>query len=71
LDRVLENFEGRLVTAKVDVDTNQELSKEYKVMTIPTVVLFKNGEEHGRFTGSMNDKGISDALDALLDEDDE
>ena len=39
---------------KIDVDANQELARKYKVMSIPTVIIFKNGEEVNRSIGLRN-----------------
>lgn len=39
---------------KVNVDDNVDIAKEYGVMTIPTVILFKDGKEIKRFTGFMS-----------------
>jgi len=36
---------------KVDIDHNRELAKQYRVMSIPTFVVFKNGEVHSRAMG--------------------
>ena len=38
---------------KVDVDDQFELASEYDVMSIPTTIFFKNGEQVDRYTGAM------------------
>ena len=40
-----EKFEGRYKICKVNVDTEEELSVRFGVMSIPTVILFKDGRE--------------------------
>jgi len=40
----LENSRGEVKIAKVDVDNLQDLAKQYAVMSIPTLLLFKNGK---------------------------
>ena len=39
---------------KIDVDKNSDIAREYGVMSIPTVILFENGNEVKRFTGFMS-----------------
>ena len=39
---------------KLDVDKYSDIAREYGVMSIPTVILFENGNEVKRFTGSMS-----------------
>ncbi len=51
LERVVEDQEGAVELAKVDVDANQQLAMRFGVQGIPTVVAFRNGEPVSRFTG--------------------
>ena len=44
IEELAEKFEGQHKICKVNVDTEEELSARYGVMSIPTVILFKNGE---------------------------
>ncbi len=46
-----EEFKGKIKIGKVDVDQNQSLAEKYGVMSIPTLVAFKNGAEIGRKIG--------------------
>ena len=45
LGPILEEVSDLIQIVKVDVDNFEEISKKYRVMSIPTIVLFKNGEE--------------------------
>ena len=51
LEEIAEEYKDKVVIAKVNVDENSQMSEKYSVMSIPTVVLFKSGEEVGRQTG--------------------
>lgn len=44
VDELADDFEGRAKVGKVNVDEQMELAEKFKVMTIPTVMIFKNGE---------------------------
>jgi putative thioredoxin len=52
LERVIEELEGRVLLAKVEVDDNMRLAGYYRLRGFPTVILFVDGEEIGRFHGS-------------------
>lgn len=39
---------------KLDVDNHSDIARQYGVMSIPTIILFKNGEEVKRYTGFMS-----------------
>jgi thioredoxin 1 len=43
IDKLAEELDGKAVVGKVNVDDEAELAAKYKIMTIPTVLLFKNG----------------------------
>lgn len=51
LEEISEEYKDKLVIAKVNVDENNQMPAKFSVMSIPTVVLFKNGQEIGRQTG--------------------
>lgn len=53
VDELAEEWDGRLKVAKCNVDDNQDVAITYSVMSIPTLVLFKNGEEVYRSVGAV------------------
>lgn len=44
IEKLSEQYEGKITVAKVDVDQQQELSIRYGIQSIPTVILFKEGK---------------------------
>ena len=62
LGPVLENYQSDIKVIKVDTDEFDELSREYGVMSIPTLVLIENGKEVKRNVGLINE----DDLEAFL-----
>jgi thioredoxin 1 len=54
LDEVASDQAGKMKLAKLDVDSNQVISDRFRVQSIPTLVLFKNGEEVERAIGYMS-----------------
>lgn len=62
---VIEEIGNEVTDAKickVDVDANPELAKEYRVMSIPTLMVFKNGEAVKREVGAKPKDEILDML---------
>lgn len=51
IDELSQDYNGKAVVGKVDVDNNQEFAAKYGVRNIPTVLLFKNGELVDRKVG--------------------
>ena len=66
IDEVSNEYEGRAVVGKVDVDANQEFAAKYGVRNIPTVLLFKDGELVDRKVGVSPKDAYMKAIDAVL-----
>ena len=66
IDEVSNEYEGRAVVGKVDVDANQEFAAKYGVRNIPTVLLFKDGELVERKVGVSPKDAYMKAIDAVL-----
>ena len=52
IEQVAADFEGKAIVGKVDVDECGELAMRYGVMSIPTVIVFKNGEPVEQLVGA-------------------
>lgn len=53
VDEVADELAGKITVAKCNVDDNQDLAMKFGVMSIPTLVVFKNGEEIDRSVGAL------------------
>nr|WP_305765432.1 thioredoxin [Elizabethkingia bruuniana] len=51
IEEIATDFEGKAVVGKVDVDNNQQISMEFGIRNIPTVLIFKNGEVVDKLVG--------------------
>jgi thioredoxin 1 len=51
VEQIAEEYDGRLRVAKLNVDDNQETPARYGIRGIPTLLLFKDGEEVARVVG--------------------
>ena len=56
-------YEGRALVGKVNVDEEPELAMRYGVMSIPTVIFFKDGKEIDRKVGVMPPAAFTQVLD--------
>ena len=65
LDKLADEFTGKVDIVKVDVDANQDLAQKYGFMSIPTVVLFKAGQEVERKIGYGGERGYKDLIDKV------
>ncbi|HVA73727.1 MAG TPA: thioredoxin [Acidimicrobiales bacterium] len=62
LAEIAEDQAGKLQVAKVNIDENLELARRFEVMSIPTMILFKDGEPQARIVGA---KGKGQLLQEL------
>ena len=60
VEEVAKNFK----VCKIDIDENQELAIQYRVMSVPTLIVFKNGEVAAKNIGVISKDAILDMLKA-------
>ena len=62
IKEIADTFSGKIKVIKIDVDKNQQIASHYKIMGVPTFILFRNGEivwrQSGMTTSSMMKKAI-------------
>lgn len=66
IEEISNDYEGKAVVGKLDVDANQEFAAKYGVRNIPTVLMFQNGEVVGRQVGVAAKTVYAEAIDKLL-----
>jgi thioredoxin 1 len=66
VEELAGEYDGKAVIGKLDVDTNQETSIKYSVRSIPTILLFKDGELVDRQVGAVPKETLSKAINAQL-----
>ena len=66
IDSLAEEFDGRAKIAKINVDENANLARRYNVMTIPTVLIIKNGQVMETSIGAKPKEEFADMLDKVL-----
>ncbi len=66
MEELGNQYEGKVLVGKVNVDDEPDLARRFGVMSIPTVVFLKDGKEFDRKVGVMPPKAFTDVLDANL-----
>ena len=66
LDKILKEYDGKVVLEKIDVDQNQAKAAEVGVMGIPTLVMSKDGVEVDRKVGLVPESVLKQWIDSNL-----
>ena len=66
IDALDTEFADKVVVGKLNVDENKEISSKYGIMSIPTVLLFHNGEVVEQFVGVQPKATYADALNKYI-----
>ena len=66
VEDLAKRYDGKAIVGKVNVDEEQELAIRYGVMSIPTVIFFKDGKEIDRKVGVMPPDTFIQVLDSNL-----
>ena len=66
IDRLAEEYEGRVVVGKVDVDEQTELARRFGIMSIPTLVVMKGGKVVEQAVGARGKADIAAMLERHL-----
>ncbi|MDN5346583.1 MAG: thioredoxin 1 [Clostridia bacterium] len=65
-EELAEEYAGRVKFAKLNVDENQGIAAGFGVMSIPTLIIFKEGREINRIVGYMPKEALKANLEAAL-----
>ena len=67
VEELAEEYEGRISFAKLDVDQNPKTASKYGIMSIPTLLIFKNGSPVSNIVGFRPKAELKQGLDAVLE----
>jgi thioredoxin 1 len=68
LAEIATEYDDRLKVVKLDIEANPVVTSTYNVLNIPTLILFKFGQEVARLTGVISKAGVLDSVLPFLDE---
>ena len=63
IDEIAEEYQGKAKVGKLNTDENLALSTEYNIMSIPTMLIFKDGKIVDQINGALPKKRITAVLD--------
>jgi len=66
LEKIAREYRGKFILAKANVDETQSIADEFGIMSVPTVMLFKNGELIDYFVGALPEVQIKEWLNRRL-----
>ncbi len=66
IEELAKNYAGKITVAKLNTDENPEIASKYKIMGIPTVIFFKNGEKLDQVVGAVPKSQLKSIIDAHL-----
>ncbi len=66
IEKLAEEYDGKAKFCKLNVDENQQTAARYSVMSIPTLLFFKNGERADTVVGAVPGQVLKPKIDALL-----
>ena len=68
IDEIAEEYEGQIKVGKVNVDEEGELASEFAIVSIPTILIFKNGKIIEKVVGARSKDDFCDIIDKILGE---
>lgn len=66
LDEIAQEFDGRIKVAKLDVDSNNKTAGRYNIMSIPSLLFFKDGQLVDQIVGAMPKSQLTTRLEKVL-----
>jgi thioredoxin 1 len=66
IEQLADEYAGKVLVGKVNVDDNQDLAAEFRINTIPQVYIFKNGQVVERLSGAQPKTAYVAAVDKVL-----
>jgi thioredoxin 1 len=67
LDELAEEYDGRITIARLDVDQNPRTAVKYSIMSIPSLLIFKEGKPMTNIVGFRPKAELKRSLEAILD----
>ena len=66
VEELAEEYQGKVVVGKVNVDDESNLARKFKVMSIPTIIFFKNGELIDKVVGLRSKEDLEELIESNI-----
>ena len=66
IEELAGEYDGKVLVGKVDVDANAELSQQFGIRSIPTILILKDGEVVDKHVGNASKQELSEKIEAQL-----
>ncbi len=66
VEELAQEYEGKAIIGKVNVDNNSEISAKYGIRNIPTILFFKDGKEVDKQVGVVPKDTLAEKIDSLI-----
>ena len=66
IDELSGTYEGKAKIGKLDIDTNRDVAIKYEIQSIPSIIIFKDGEVLNKFVGISPKDELVSAIDAAM-----
>ena len=66
VEELAKEYAGKIKVAKLNTDDNPDIASKYKIMGIPTIMFFKNGERVDQVVGAVPKSQLKSKIDSLL-----
>jgi thioredoxin 1 len=66
VEQIAGEYQGKVKVGKLDVDNNPQVSMQYGIRSIPTLLIFRDGKIADQIIGAVPKKTITEKLDAQL-----
>ena len=67
VEKIAEAYDGRVKVLKMNTDENPQVASKYGIRSIPTLMIFKGGEQADMVVGAVPEKTLAETLDKYLD----
>lgn len=66
LDELAEEYEGKCVIGKINVDEQSALAQEFKIMSIPTLIVYKDGNQQEKIIGARSKSDLKALIEKYI-----
>ena len=66
VEELANEYEGKIVVGKCDVEENDDIAMEFGIRNIPTILFIKNGEVVDKFVGATTKAKVQETCESLL-----